>query len=134
VLPEGISKLTALTELDLRSCTSLKSIPEFIWGLPSLEDLDLSECNGLDSLANVTFENVSSNLIWLNLSGCEKLEVLPEGISKLTSLKQLDLRFCTSLERIPESIRGFPSLEVLYVDVMFENVYRNEEEDKDDDK
>jgi len=43
-LPESISKLVNLTELDLSYCTSLTTLPDSISKLVSLKELEMRAC------------------------------------------------------------------------------------------
>ncbi|XP_042519108.1 disease resistance protein RPV1-like [Macadamia integrifolia] len=129
-LPENISKLSTLKELNLRECTSLQKLPEAIGDLnslveldlrgtqieelpdnisklSSLKELDLSECSSLEKLP----ESIGdlNSLVKLDLHGTQ-IEELPDNISKLGSLKELDLNECSSLEKLLESIGDLNSL------------------------
>ena len=77
---------TGLTELDLRDCKNLSSLPIPICSLMSLKTL--------------------------NLSGCSKLDELPENLGKIEGLEVLDLSG-TAITGLPSSVVHLKNLKVL---------------------
>jgi hypothetical protein len=77
MLPEGISMLTSLTELDLSACKSMTYLPKGMGNLASLKDLRLSYCTNLERLPDDMFmERAENKLALLSLIACEKLGFL----------------------------------------------------------
>ncbi|KAG0586578.1 hypothetical protein KC19_2G101200 [Ceratodon purpureus] len=100
-----------LKKLELRSCDSLKSLPDSIGQLTDLQHLDLYECVELVTLPDAIVGLVS--LKTLILDDCESLQQLPEEIGKLTSLETLRICLCRSLSNLPASIGGLKMLKTL---------------------
>ncbi|XP_067934863.1 uncharacterized protein [Watersipora subatra] len=138
-VPEVVTKLTSLEELDL-SCNpinelpdsfiqlqklkvlritgnsvlsipfGLQTVPEVVTKLTSLEELDLSN-NRINELPD-SLGSLKS-LRKLNLSG-KPIEVLPESITSLSSLEELDLSWC-KINQLPESLGSLTLLRKLNV-------------------
>jgi Leucine-rich repeat (LRR) protein len=77
-LPAWVVAITALREIDLRACSSLKEL-----------HAELGALRGLQKI---------------NLSGCKSLEELPPGIGGLTALREIDLSYCSSLKELPAEL------------------------------
>jgi len=86
-LPESISKISKLTQLDLRK-NQLTKLPKFLSQLSNLTELNLS-CNQLTNLPE--FLSELSNLTKLNLTS-NQLTKLPKSITQLSNLTQLYLK------------------------------------------
>jgi hypothetical protein len=77
MIPEGISVLTSLTDLNLSGCKYMTSLPQGMGNLVSLKALRLSYCTNLERLPDgMLTERVRSKLVLLSLIGCEKLGFL----------------------------------------------------------
>lgn len=97
--------LGSKAELDIRRCTSLRSISVSV-----LQNLILEDCN---ELVLVQFEPLAlTSLKEMKIMCCRKLESLPM-VSKLASLELLDLRECSSLQSIGESLLSCTCLRYL---------------------
>ena len=122
-----------LIYLNLRECTSLKSLPEGI-NLKSLKTLILSGCSNLEEF-HIISENIESlylegsaieqvvehigslcHLILLNLKNCRRLKYLPNDLYKLKSLQELILSGCSALESLPPIKEEMECLEILLMD------------------
>lgn len=85
----------ALTALELKNITSLRSLPIDFSRLPNLTQLDLSGCLNLTELPSL------SNLLkleFLNINECSNLETL--NVEGLTSLKEIKALGCWKLKKI----------------------------------
>uniref|UniRef100_A0A251SX78 Putative NB-ARC n=1 Tax=Helianthus annuus TaxID=4232 RepID=A0A251SX78_HELAN len=89
-LPE--LQLSNLTNLSVRNCESLESLPE----LSNLTNLSVSHCESLESLPEL------SNLTNLLVSHCESLESLPE----LSNLTFLSISDCERLSWKSEGVQA----------------------------
>ncbi|KAK3187961.1 hypothetical protein Dsin_027522 [Dipteronia sinensis] len=94
-LPSSIEIMSGLSELSLRYCKNLESLPNSLCNLTNLVSLDLSGCVGVEKmLENVLSSSSSSDLCSLSeldLSECDML-VFPSALSCLSSLDVLRLR------------------------------------------
>uniref|UniRef100_A0A1J3I432 ADP-ribosyl cyclase/cyclic ADP-ribose hydrolase n=1 Tax=Noccaea caerulescens TaxID=107243 RepID=A0A1J3I432_NOCCA len=132
-LDSSIKQMNKLIYLNLRDCTSLKSIPEGI-NLKSLKTLILSGCSKLQ-VFHIISENIESlylegsaiervverieslcNLILLNLKNCRSLRYLPKDLYKLKSLQELILSGCSALESLPPIKEKMECLEILLME------------------
>ncbi|XP_019088676.1 PREDICTED: disease resistance protein LAZ5-like isoform X3 [Camelina sativa] len=133
LLGPSIEQMNKLIYLNLRECTSLKSLPEGI-NLKSLKTLILSGCSNLQEF-HIISENIESlylegsaieqivehigslcNLILLNLKNCRRLKYLPNDLYKLKSLQELILSGCSALESLPPIKEEMECLEILLMD------------------
>lgn len=103
-LPKGLGELSFLSKLNLRSCRSLKELPDSFGKLRSLKYLDLHFCATLKQLPQ-NFGLLSS-LEELDLGCCPSLRDLPSSFEKLSSLKALNLLQCTRLKRLPDNMNS----------------------------
>ncbi|KAG0588250.1 hypothetical protein KC19_2G228700 [Ceratodon purpureus] len=111
-LPENFGQsVPKLKRLEMRSCGSVKRLPESIGLLTDLEHLDLYDCVRLVSLPDAVVG--LGKLKTLILVGCESLQQLPEEMGRLTSLETLDLLDCICLSDLPASINGLKMLTTL---------------------
>ncbi|ESQ55423.1 hypothetical protein EUTSA_v10024441mg [Eutrema salsugineum] len=128
-----IEQMNKLIYLNLRECTSLKSLPEGI-NLESLKTLILSGCSNLQDFHIISekieflylegsaiervVESIESlrNLILLNLKNCRNLRNLPNDLCKLKSLQKLILSGCSALESFPPIEEEMKCLEILLMD------------------
>ncbi|WCJ38629.1 Disease resistance protein (TIR-NBS-LRR class) family [Euphorbia peplus] len=116
-IPYSIQCLHNLTDLFLRWCTNLRSIPNMAM-LISLKRLNLSYCSNLKMLPEVPkdiewieleqsgVEEWSSIPVWekvaaLNMKNCKNLASLP-SLVHLKSLGILNLSGCSNLTMLPE--------------------------------
>ena len=131
-LPESISRLTRLTELDLHG-NQLTELPQSIGQLTRLTKLDFSHNrftrlpDSLATLAGLVRLDLSANRLtdlpgfftnltqirWLGL-GANQLSEVPDSLAKLTSLNRLDLS-ATGLTELPDWIGRLAQLKVLYL-------------------
>ncbi|KAG2302182.1 hypothetical protein Bca52824_030833 [Brassica carinata] len=133
-IPSSIRNLKTLWDLNMFSCTNLKTIPTGIY-LKSLNCLDLRECSQLRSFPEIPEQNLTQTSIQespsnlrlevldmqqcltplltrLYLSEIPSLVELPYSFQNLNKLKQLDIRDCKNLETLPTCI-NLQSLEKL---------------------
>lgn len=109
-LPDAISKLAALTSLDLSS-SELTMLPETLGDMSALTCLKLNSCNSLTALPTKIGE--CRALSTLNLGGCKSLLSLPESIGNLKGLKRLDLWHCKAIKSLPRTMGNLTSLQTL---------------------
>ena len=132
-LGPSIEQMNKLIYLNLRDCTSLKSLPEGV-NLESLKTLILSGCSNLQhfriisesieslflegSAIEQVVEHIQSlrSLILLNLKNCRRLRCLPNDLYKLKSLQELILSGCSALESLPPIKEEMECLEILLMD------------------
>ncbi|KAL1218849.1 Disease resistance protein RPP2B [Cardamine amara subsp. amara] len=132
-LDSSIEQMNKLIYLNLRECTTLKSLPKGI-NLKSLKTLILSGCSKLQdfhiisesieslylegSAIEQVVEHIESlrNLILLNLKNCRRLKHLPNDLYKLKSLQELILSGCSALESLPPIKEEMECLEILLMD------------------
>lgn len=94
-LERRVPGMEALTALELKNITSLRSLPIDFSRLPNLTQLDLSGCLSLTELPSL------SNLLkleFLNINECSTLETL--NVEGLTSLKEIKALGCRKLKKI----------------------------------
>jgi Leucine-rich repeat (LRR) protein len=122
VVPSSIQFLEKLVDLDLRSCTSLLSLPRIIKS-KYLKALNLSGCSNLkmypETTEHVMYLNFNetaikelpqstghlSRLVALNLRDCKQLGNLPDSICLLKSIVIVDVSGCSNVTKFP-SIPG----------------------------
>ncbi|XP_027358894.1 receptor-like protein EIX1, partial [Abrus precatorius] len=114
-LPQSVSKLASLEELDLSNNQLNGTLPSTVWQLSSLTTLVLSsnELNGADVIRESHLSNLSHlDLRDNQLSGSQPLF----EISKLASLEELDLSYNQLNGTLPSTIWQLSSLRrlVLY--------------------
>ncbi|XP_060198570.1 disease resistance protein RUN1-like [Lycium barbarum] len=91
-LPFSLLRLSNLSELRLRGCKNLQTLPK----LPlNLETINLEDCTSMEKLPNLC---QLSELEELKLEGCVSLQTLPE---LSPNLQKLLARNCESLEKLP---------------------------------
>ncbi|CAN1235609.1 Disease resistance-like protein DSC1 [Linum perenne] len=98
-LPEVSEPVNGLTDLDIRNCGGLKSLPSNLGNIKSLTKLYLSN-TGITSLPSSIQE--LQQLTEVNLSYCRSLVSVPSGIHKLPKLSSLCLKGCVSIRSLPE--------------------------------
>jgi Leucine-rich repeat (LRR) protein len=123
-LPGCISKLIALTVLNMSDCDDLQRLPEEVWYLRNLQALFLRRCRSLCSLElsgmiplegrNGDFHG-SISLQLMDLSWCCGLCKLPHDLSRLIHLTWLNLNACMSLESLPAGIGQLNQLQSLNI-------------------
>ncbi|PON38679.1 TIR-NBS-LRR-like protein [Parasponia andersonii] len=109
-LPTSIFKLRSLYDLDLRSCSNFKDLPEISEPAESLRRLRLDGTRIRElpsSIGNLV------NVFTFSLDGCENLEYLPNHICNMAGLSELKLYNCSKLKHLPPTLGNFLSLECL---------------------
>ncbi|CAK9139709.1 unnamed protein product [Ilex paraguariensis] len=109
------SKLTTLTELNIRSVSELSSLPDgLLENNKSLLYFEIQSCPMLTHVLHVW--NWGSFLLRsLTINGAEKLSNFPDGLQMLVNLKRLRIVNCPVLKSIP-SINSLTALETLQVE------------------
>nr|XP_008337657.1 putative disease resistance protein RGA1 [Malus domestica]XP_028943983.1 putative disease resistance protein RGA1 [Malus domestica]XP_028943985.1 putative disease resistance protein RGA1 [Malus domestica] len=98
----SLDNLTFLTELKIRKCGRLTSIPSGLASCTSLTSLSVDDCRNLISLADHNLSSLQS-LSSLSVSNCGKLQYLPKGLHSLSRLKRLWIgKFCKELDSFPD--------------------------------
>ncbi|XP_075657557.1 TMV resistance protein N-like [Castanea sativa] len=113
-LPHKIS-LVALEFFNLSGCSKLKKFPDIVENMsclskPFLSEIAIKDCKNLSSLPIAICSLMS--LKTLNLSGCSKLDELPKNLGKIEGLEELDLSG-TAITSLPSSIIHLKTLKVL---------------------
>ncbi|XP_010536285.1 PREDICTED: inactive disease resistance protein RPS4-like [Tarenaya hassleriana] len=128
-----IPKMDSIVFLNLRECTSLKSLPKNI-NMKSLKTLILSGCSNFRRFRTIS-ESIESlyldgtaikripesigklrSLALLNLKNCGRLRYLPNNLGKLKFLQELILSGCPKLESFPDIEEDMERLEILLMD------------------
>ncbi len=111
-LPESLSELSKLCELEISSCDRLTLIGDIIEQLPSLFSFTVWNCPSLLKLS----DKISSlkKLQFLRIRTCHAIEFLPESISDLDNLLSLTICDCSKLQEIPNDL-GDSSLRELFL-------------------
>ncbi|KAB2631337.1 TMV resistance protein N-like [Pyrus ussuriensis x Pyrus communis] len=112
-LPENLGCLKCLQELDA-SGTAIKQLPASIKDLTRLSELYLRYCKNLCSLPATICTSLTLLQI-LNLSGCSNLDELPENLGSLECLQEL-YAGGTAISEVPESISQLSQLGELVLD------------------
>ncbi|XP_068323680.1 disease resistance-like protein DSC1 [Pyrus communis] len=133
-LPSSIECLFGLTEIGLKDCKSLVSLPTSICKLKCLEGLDLTGCSKfecfpeiLEPMEHLKFLSLKgtavkelpssieylSRLLIIDLKNCQRLVSLPKSICKLKSLWKLNLKECCRFNYFPEILEPMERLEFL---------------------
>jgi hypothetical protein len=111
VLPDDLRSLSALEELYISGCGSLKSFSmHVLQGLISLRTLTIVSCDNLISLSEGMGDLACRER--LEILDCPKL-VLPSNMNKLTSLRQMTIQCYDGNSRILQGIEVIPSLQIL---------------------
>lgn len=108
-LERRVPGMEALTALELKNITSLRSLPINFSRLPNLTQLDLSGCLSLTQLPSLS--NLSK-LEFLNINKCSNLETL--NVEGLKSLKEIKALGCWKLKIIGDLNRQ-ERLNCLYI-------------------
>ncbi|XP_057485938.1 receptor-like protein 6 [Actinidia eriantha] len=113
VLPDSLTNLSSLTNLDLKWTGLQGNIPNNIFHLPKLQRLVLARNKDLrGNLPKVNWSS-SSSLSHLDLSSTSLSGELPHSIGYLKSLNQLDLSWTNLSGELPHSIGYLKSLNQL---------------------
>ncbi|TYH46910.1 hypothetical protein ES332_D11G372900v1 [Gossypium tomentosum] len=105
----SIRVLKMLKLLNLRDCTSLRSLPTRI-GMESLETLILSGCSSLVRFPEI--DGKMEHLKTLDLSSCYKIKYLPVNLQQVEFLEELDLSE-TAITEPPSLIFQLENLKIL---------------------
>ncbi|CAL5193432.1 unnamed protein product [Lathyrus oleraceus] len=131
-------QVTSIERLNVKSCSSLESLPLFIF--PKLQDLAISDCQMLNlSLYNESpipkllmkrlciamligfltipswIEGVVETLETLEILVLPDLKTLPECLTTMTRLKKLWIWYCPQLLSLPSDFHRLTSLEELNI-------------------
>ncbi|KAK9995001.1 hypothetical protein SO802_024704 [Lithocarpus litseifolius] len=135
-LPESLVQLSKLSEINLRNCTRLCSLPKLpsyldklkfitlndslnliatpdFTGVPNLEKLIFNGCINLHEVHPSIM--VLKRLTLLGLENCKRLRSLP-GKFEMESLEILILSGCSKIKRIPEFMENMKCLSKLHLD------------------
>ena len=107
----SIGVLKRLTLLNLKDCTSLKSLPPKL-EMESLEILILSGCSKVMEIPE--FAKDMEQLQELHLNGTA-IKYLPSSIEHLTGLTLLNLSHCENLVGLPRAVFRMEYLKEFYV-------------------
>ncbi|KAL2348828.1 hypothetical protein Fmac_002828 [Flemingia macrophylla] len=108
VLPDQLSKLSALQKLYIYSCDELEDFPEHVLqGLTSLRSLTIVNCKKLKRLSDDVGHLAS--LECFEVRKCPEL-VLPNNMNQLTALQEVIID-----DRLPEVLKCIPSLQRLEI-------------------
>ncbi|CAN6564484.1 unnamed protein product [Malus baccata var. baccata] len=107
----GLQTPVSLKKMDIRGCCNLEAIPS-LDNLTSLTNLEIRRCDGLISLPSGLAYCTSLTTLWV--SDCPNLEVIP-SLDNLKSLTDLLIRRCTSLKG-DLSLNGCISLRKLTIE------------------
>ncbi|XP_067930875.1 leucine-rich repeat protein soc-2-like [Watersipora subatra] len=118
-LPDGLDKLQRLKILKIRGSSywpcSLRSVPEVVTKLTSLEELDLSY-NQIEQLPDRL--DKLQRLKILKIRGSSywpcSLRSVPEVVTKLTSLEELDLSY-NQIDQLPDRLDKLQRLKILKI-------------------
>ncbi|KAM5577883.1 disease resistance protein RPV1-like [Rosa sericea] len=108
-LPEKL-ETKCLRILVLSGCSKVKKIPDFVGSMEGLSELYLDE-TAIEQLPISV--RLLTGLILLNLRNCKNLKSLPSDIGNLMSLKLLNICGCSKLEALPDSLGKIDCLEEL---------------------
>ncbi|CAN6699357.1 unnamed protein product [Malus baccata var. baccata] len=98
----NLDNLTSLTELKIKDCGRLTSIPSGLASCTSLTRLSVDGCHNLISLGDHNLSSLQS-LSSLTVSNCGKLQYLPKGLQSLSCLERLWIgNFCKELDSFPD--------------------------------
>ncbi|CAN6564483.1 unnamed protein product [Malus baccata var. baccata] len=112
-LPSGLAYCTSLTHLDVSYCLNLEGIPS-LDNLTSLAELIIWGCDGLISLPSGL--EYYTSLTHLRVSDCSNLISLADhNVSSLQSLSRLELNDCGKLQYLPKGLHSLSRLEQLWI-------------------
>ncbi|GLT43237.1 hypothetical protein SLA2020_172020 [Shorea laevis] len=117
-ITEEIGELHSLTQLEIRNCGKLRSIPEECVGrLTCLKQLRVGGFwSELEEFSGLTYiHQLHASLEVLELNGWDKLKSLPHQLQHLTALMQLTLWDFNGLEALPEWLGDLSSLHRLEI-------------------
>ncbi|MED6216450.1 hypothetical protein PIB30_007795 [Stylosanthes scabra] len=92
----------------------LKALPEELSCLSSLQELEIYDCDELESFSENVMQGLCS-LRSLKIGSCKKLKSLSEGVGHLTCLESLDIMNCPKLVTLPSSMNKLVSLHRVYI-------------------
>nr|XP_028943759.1 putative disease resistance protein RGA3 [Malus domestica]XP_028943763.1 putative disease resistance protein RGA3 [Malus domestica]XP_028943771.1 putative disease resistance protein RGA3 [Malus domestica]XP_028943779.1 putative disease resistance protein RGA3 [Malus domestica]XP_028943784.1 putative disease resistance protein RGA3 [Malus domestica]XP_028943791.1 putative disease resistance protein RGA3 [Malus domestica]XP_028943797.1 putative disease resistance protein RGA3 [Malus domestic len=112
-LPSGLAYCTSLTCLCVSECPNLEAIPS-LDNLTSLTEFIIYRCDGLISLPSGLA--YCTSLTELRVSNCSNLISLADhNVSSLQSLSRLELCNCGKLQYLPKGLHSLSRLEVLSI-------------------
>ncbi|GJP40401.1 hypothetical protein CLOM_g24671 [Closterium sp. NIES-68] len=98
-LPDSLTTLSKLQQIDLKSLPLLTHLPENFGQLKALNELSLESCKALQGLPS-SFTLLPS-LIMLSIINCPKVTCLPDSLSSFTRLSSLKLNRLPGLRHLP---------------------------------
>ncbi|KAM5560290.1 putative disease resistance protein RGA3 [Rosa sericea] len=98
----------SLQELTICYCPKLRCLPDY--GLLSLEKLEIRSCSSLESIPIIPEHGGLPSLRQLVIEECPQLSSLPDGLQYCTSLQRLRIGSCPKIKSIPIPSEGLPSL------------------------
>ncbi|KAL1822045.1 hypothetical protein ACET3Z_008823 [Daucus carota] len=113
-LPDSVTYLKRLIQLNLRFCKKLTKLPEQLGDMKGLKELEA----GFSAITRLP-DSITQlkELFRLDLYGCKKLRNIPEHIGNLESLRRFGAEHLdahgTSIKQVPDSIRLLSRLQVL---------------------
>ncbi|MED6201761.1 hypothetical protein PIB30_098287 [Stylosanthes scabra] len=114
-IPDSIvMNMSHIKTLCIEGFPKLKALPDELSRLSSLKELQLYKCNELESFS----ENLMQGLCFLRglrISSCKKLKSLSEGVGNLTCLESLYILDCPNLVCLPSSMNQLVSLRHIYI-------------------
>ena len=114
----GFQAFPNLLRLNLRKCTSIRTLPDSIGRLSKLHRLYLDFCENLQKLPSSIGQLKSLNS--LHLGGCSSLECLPDTITALSRLEYLIMGECFSMSELPSTIGLMRGLKSVSTDLVAE--------------
>nr|XP_017242468.1 PREDICTED: TMV resistance protein N-like isoform X2 [Daucus carota subsp. sativus] len=108
-LPDSVTYLKKLIQLNLRFCKKLTKLPEQLGDMKGLKELEA----GFSAITRLP-DSITQlkELFGLDLYGCKKLRNIPEHIGNLENLRRFGAGN-TAIEQLPDSFVGLINLETL---------------------
>ncbi|KAH9782242.1 hypothetical protein KPL71_008812 [Citrus sinensis] len=122
-VPESLSQLALLSELELKNCSELEYISSSIFKLKSLGGIQISNCSNLKGFPKIPSCNIDGSTgierpcsCGLRLKNCSSLESFPSSLCILKSLRSLQIIDCKKFERLLDELGNSETLLVLRVE------------------
>ncbi|KAK9200185.1 hypothetical protein WN944_015381 [Citrus x changshan-huyou] len=122
-VPESLSQLALLSELELKNCSELEYISSSIFKLKSLGGIQISNCSNLKGFPKIPSCNIDGSTgierpcsCGLRLKNCSSLESFPSSLCILKSLRSLQIIDCKKFERLLDELGNLETLLVLRVE------------------